>query len=54
MQWHLESGLAAVFIEAPEQMQKLLKVPSFIADQCSTDGRATTGNAGGLNSVSVA
>ncbi|PWN46548.1 putative iron transport multicopper oxidase [Violaceomyces palustris] len=48
---HLDSGLAAIFIEAPEQSQQLLKPPSFITDQCSMQNIAVQGNAGGLNST---
>ncbi|UZJ54147.1 hypothetical protein CBS101457_003467 [Exobasidium rhododendri] len=48
--WHLSSGLAAVFIEAPDQMN-LLKTPSVLAEQCQMMGMPSTGNAGGLQST---
>lgn len=42
--WHLSSGLAAVFIEAPEVMQKNLTVPQFMLDQCASMNVPTSGN----------
>ncbi|KXS12722.1 multicopper oxidase [Gonapodya prolifera JEL478] len=52
IEWHLESGLAATFIEAPDQIQKLAAgQPKVLNDQCSALGISTTGNAGGKNST---
>jgi iron transport multicopper oxidase len=49
--WHLSSGLAAVFIEAPEQMQEKLTVPQFMLDQCAAQNIPTTGNVVGKMST---
>lgn len=49
--FHLTSGLAMVVIEAPEQIQKNLNVPSYMYQQCQQQGLPYTGNAGGLQSL---
>jgi iron transport multicopper oxidase len=50
--WHLSSGLAAVFVEAPEVFQQNASiVPNAIYDQCKYWNTATTGNVVGLNST---
>lgn len=51
IQPHLSSGLAAVFIEAPEMIGQRLSIDSAQLAQCSANGISTTGNAGGLNST---
>ncbi|GAC73338.1 multicopper oxidases [Moesziomyces antarcticus T-34] len=49
---HLVSGLASIFIEAPDVLSNdYLNVPSYIKNQCQAQGIATTGNAVGLNST---
>jgi iron transport multicopper oxidase len=53
IEWHLESGLAAVFIEAPDVMQQAIGAPSFLKEQCAALGYATSGNAAGRNSTTV-
>ncbi|KAI7849997.1 multicopper oxidase, partial [Circinella umbellata] len=35
IKWHLESGLAATFIEAPDIAQQRLKLPSSMNDICN-------------------
>ncbi|ODO09662.1 hypothetical protein I350_01875 [Cryptococcus amylolentus CBS 6273] len=49
--WHLSSGLAAVFIEAPEKFQENTVVPQTIVDHCEYWGLPTSGNVVGLNST---
>ncbi|OXC70368.1 hypothetical protein AYX13_00838 [Cryptococcus neoformans] len=49
--WHLSSGLAAVFIEAPEKFQENTVVPQTIVDHCKYWGLPTSGNVVGLNST---
>lgn len=49
IEWHLESGLAVQFIEAPLQIQDRAvgKVPSFLYEQCAALGVPQSGNAAG-------
>ncbi|KAI8318680.1 hypothetical protein GQ54DRAFT_300005 [Martensiomyces pterosporus] len=47
IEWHIESGLNLVFVEAPDVMQKKIKVPQQIYDQCAAAGIKTSGNAAG-------
>lgn len=52
---HLVSGLAAIFIEAPELFssgQGLINVPDKFKQQCQAQGLPTSGNAAGYVSVS--
>jgi len=50
--WHLSSGLAAVFIEGPEVFQQNASaVPQAIYDQCKYWNTPTAGNVVGLNST---
>ncbi|KAJ1743267.1 ferroxidase fet3 [Coemansia sp. RSA 989] len=44
---HLYKGLAFVLVEAPDVLQKTLKVPQAILDHCRILGRKTQGNAAG-------
>ncbi|KAJ3275539.1 hypothetical protein HDV01_000366 [Terramyces sp. JEL0728] len=48
IQWHVQAGLAAQFIEAPLQMQQNIKVPSDVYQQCAAQGIKTAGNAAGF------
>lgn len=49
---HLVSGLAAIFVEAPDQLASgWLSPPSYITSQCAAQNIATSGNAVGLNST---
>ncbi|KAF8318764.1 hypothetical protein DL93DRAFT_2054111 [Clavulina sp. PMI_390] len=52
VEWHLESGLASIFIEAPEQLRSRISMPQLLLDQCTRQGIPTTGNVVGLNSTS--
>ena len=49
IEWHLESGLAVQFIEAPLLIQERAqgRVPSFMYDQCAALGVPSSGNAAG-------
>lgn len=43
--WHLSSGLASIFIEAPTQMQERLTIPSDHYEVCRLSGVPYEGNA---------
>ncbi|PIA18113.1 hypothetical protein COEREDRAFT_6850 [Coemansia reversa NRRL 1564] len=47
--WHMGQGLNMLFIEAPEQMRQVIKVPQAVIDQCLAQGIPTSGNAAGNN-----
>ncbi|EFP86676.2 uncharacterized protein PGTG_13058 [Puccinia graminis f. sp. tritici CRL 75-36-700-3] len=49
IEWHLQSGLAAMFIVAPEVHQRNFPVPQFMKDQCAMMNIPSSGNAGGLS-----
>ncbi|KAJ3334922.1 ferroxidase fet3 [Gonapodya sp. JEL0774] len=52
IEWHLESGLAAQFIEAPSAIQALAgNAPPEVAQHCQALGVSVTGNVGGKMSV---
>jgi len=51
IEWHLEAGLAATFVEAPLQAQQLVHPPQVMFDQCIAGGFPATGNVVGLNST---
>ncbi|CAE7080286.1 unnamed protein product [Rhizoctonia solani] len=51
IEWHLESGLAWIFIEAPNYIQQWTKPPQYYFDQCKMLGIPTSGNAAGHNST---
>ncbi|KAJ1728911.1 ferroxidase fet3 [Coemansia biformis] len=51
--WHMGMGMNMLFVEAPEMMPQVLKVPSRIADQCSAQGIPMQGNAAGNNAYNV-
>ncbi|TCD65750.1 ferroxidase fet3 [Steccherinum ochraceum] len=48
IEWHLEVGLAVVFIEAPQQAQERNAIPQVAFDQCKMQGIPTVGNAAGF------
>lgn len=50
--WHLSSGLAMVFVEAPDVMQKNFQIPAQMYDHCKIKDIPTTGNVVGKNSTS--
>lgn len=41
--WHVVAGMVAQFIEAPFEMQKLLKIPDQIGKQCLAAGIPISG-----------
>ncbi|KAL7413963.1 Cupredoxin [Mrakia frigida] len=45
--WHLSSGLAAVFVTGVPIAQEEFKIPQFMIDQCAAQNIPTTGNAVG-------
>ncbi|KAI8062306.1 Cupredoxin [Gilbertella persicaria] len=45
--WHLESGLAALFITAPEVAQQRMTLPQAFVDICEAGGTPGVGNAAG-------
>lgn len=51
IEWHLQSGLAAVFLSSTPELQARMKPPSFVADQCRAQKISPTGNAAGINST---
>ena len=46
------TGLASVFIEAPEVAQQRMTLPSVFNEQCAKMNMPYTGNVVGLNSTS--
>ncbi|GAA5995608.1 multicopper oxidase [Rhodotorula paludigena] len=51
IQWHMEAGLAVVFMEDIPGAQRTMTLPQQIKDQCDALGISTTGNAAGKMSV---
>jgi len=51
IEWHLEVGLAVVFMEAPTEAQETLTIPQEMYEHCATDKTPSTGNAVGKNST---
>ncbi|GAA5870405.1 hypothetical protein JCM8547_004024 [Rhodosporidiobolus lusitaniae] len=51
IQWHMEAGLAVVFMEDPLGAQKTLSLPQDVQDQCTAQGISVTGNAVGKMSA---
>jgi len=47
IEWHIEAGLMATFIEAPDMLQANLTIPEDHLEICKTLGIPTTGNAAG-------
>lgn len=52
--WHLESGLAATFIEAPDVAQQRLTLPQSLKDLCTAGGTPAVGNAAGKQGLDLA
>ncbi|OCK79663.1 multicopper oxidase [Lepidopterella palustris CBS 459.81] len=50
--WHLAAGMAATFIEAPDQLQKLESIPLQGASICTSQGYAASGNCAGVTTTS--
>lgn len=53
IEWHLESGLAATFIEAPDVAQQRMTLPQQFKDSCSAGGNAYEGNAAGKEGLDL-
>ncbi|KAI9498290.1 multicopper oxidase-domain-containing protein [Zychaea mexicana] len=53
IEWHLESGLAAVMIEAPDVAQQRLTLPQAFQDMCEAGGYSTTGNGAGKDGLDL-
>ncbi|GAA5939105.1 uncharacterized protein JCM15063_004427 [Sporobolomyces koalae] len=51
IQWHMEAGLAVVFMEDPLGAQRTMTLPQQITDQCAALGISSTGNAAGKMST---
>ncbi|EAW14723.1 putative ferrooxidoreductase Fet3 [Aspergillus clavatus NRRL 1] len=47
IEWHMDSGLAATFIEAPLDLQQTLKIPENHYQVCEASNTLTEGNAAG-------
>ena len=47
IEWHVEAGLIATFIEAPEKLQNSLSIPRQHLNICEKQGIPTKGNAAG-------
>ncbi|KAK4211143.1 Cupredoxin [Rhypophila decipiens] len=45
LEWHVQSGLIATFVEAPLELQKELVIPKNHIDACEAAGVPTVGNA---------
>lgn len=53
IEWHLESGLAATFIEAPDVAQQRLTLPQSLKDICTNGGAPAVGNAAGKTGLDL-
>jgi len=53
IEWHLESGLGAIFVVAPEVAQRNSPVPPFMKEQCAKMKMPWSGNAGGLTGSKI-
>ncbi|ORZ15665.1 multicopper oxidase-domain-containing protein [Absidia repens] len=51
--WHLESGLAATFIVAPEVAQQRMTLPQAFKDVCTAGGNPAEGNAAGKQGLDL-
>ncbi|KAI8981945.1 Cupredoxin [Mycotypha africana] len=51
--WHLESGLAALMIEAPDVVQNTMKLPQAFMDVCEAGNNPATGNAAGKEGLDL-
>lgn len=51
IQWHVQAGLAATFIEAPLEIQKRQFASPDMLDQCRKQNIKTQGNAAGFPDV---
>ncbi|KAI8363888.1 multicopper oxidase-domain-containing protein [Blakeslea trispora] len=53
IEWHLETGLAVVFVEAPDVAQQRLTLPQAFKDTCTNGGFAVEGNAAGKKGLDL-
>ncbi|KAI8144976.1 multicopper oxidase-domain-containing protein [Fennellomyces sp. T-0311] len=53
IEWHLETGLAATFIEAPDVAQQRMTLPQSFNDLCTASGINPTGNAAGKDGLDL-
>jgi iron transport multicopper oxidase len=51
VEWHLQAGLAAQFIEAPLVMQNRFKIPNGVVNMCKELGVGVEGNAAGYGGL---
>ncbi|KAI8065800.1 Cupredoxin [Gongronella butleri] len=51
--WHLESGLAATLIVAPDVANQRMTLPQSFIDVCKAGGNAATGNAAGKEGLDL-
>lgn len=47
IEWHVEAGLTATLLEAPDHLQGHLSIPPSHLSVCRQDGTPTVGNAAG-------
>ncbi|KAJ2784910.1 ferroxidase fet3 [Coemansia javaensis] len=47
--WHMALGMNMLFVVAPREMQRTLRVPPEVGEQCRRQGIKTSGNAAGNN-----
>ncbi|CDH52652.1 iron transport multicopper oxidase fio1 [Lichtheimia corymbifera JMRC:FSU:9682] len=53
IEWHLESGLAALFVVAPDVAQQRMSLPQSMKDLCQASGIPATGNAAGKEGLDL-
>ncbi|KAL0091079.1 multicopper oxidase [Phycomyces blakesleeanus] len=53
IEWHLETGLAVTFIEAPTVMQERMTLPEAFHEVCTAGGNPSTGNAAGKEGLDL-
>ncbi|KAI8376300.1 Cupredoxin [Radiomyces spectabilis] len=53
IEWHLESGLAATFIEAPDVAQQRMKLPQSFKDLCAASNIPAEANAAGKQGLDL-
>jgi iron transport multicopper oxidase len=51
--WHLEAGLAVIFISAPDVAQQRMTLPQAFIDVCEAGGTPGTGNAAGKEGLDL-
>ncbi|KAI9316824.1 Cupredoxin [Dichotomocladium elegans] len=51
--WHMDSGLVATFISAPDVVQKTMTLPQAMIDMCEAGGIPARGNAAGKSGLDL-